>query len=96
MLGPSGSGKSTLALAIAGLLGRDLPGEWRGSLEVGSTNVRLAAPSVTGSVGVVFQDPDRQLVMDSAEDDVAFGLENRAWSVSAMRRRVPGALDEVG
>jgi energy-coupling factor transport system ATP-binding protein len=95
VLGPSGSGKSTLALAIAGLLGRDMPGEWHGSLTVGATDVRVAAPSVTGAVGVVFQDPDRQLVMDTAEDDVAFGLENRSWPAEAMRRRVPVALDEV-
>jgi energy-coupling factor transport system ATP-binding protein len=96
VVGPSGSGKSTLASAIAGLLGRDLPGEWLGSLTVGGTDVRAAAPAVTGSVGVVFQDPDRQLVMDTADDDVAFGLENRAWSRGAMRERVPTALDDVG
>jgi energy-coupling factor transport system ATP-binding protein len=44
----------------------------------------------------VFQDPSRQIVMDRVEDDVAFGLENRAWSRDAMIARVPDALAAVG
>jgi energy-coupling factor transporter ATP-binding protein EcfA2 len=84
VLGPSGSGKSTLVLGLAGLLGRDVPGRIDGTLDVG------------GPVGVVFQDPGDQLVMERVEDDVAFGLESRGWSRAAMRDRVPGALDEVG
>ena len=85
MLGPSGSGKSTLALGLAGLLGRDIPGRTMGTLEVGS-----------GDRGLVFQDADRQLVMDRVEDDVAFGLESRGWPLHRMRQRVPRALDDVG
>ena len=49
-----------------------------------------------GRVGLLFQDPDRQLVMERAEDDVAFGLENRGWPRDAMLRRVPEALAEAG
>ena len=84
MLGPSGSGKSTLALALAGLLPRELPGRLIGELRVGA------------SVGLVFQDPASQIVMERAEDDVAFGLENLGWDRGAMRARVPEALEEVG
>jgi energy-coupling factor transport system ATP-binding protein len=59
--------------------------------------VTTAAPgTIGGRVGVVFQDPGSQLVMDTAEDDVAFGLENRAWAWRDMRERVPDALAEVG
>jgi energy-coupling factor transport system ATP-binding protein len=47
-------------------------------------------------VGLVLQDPSAQLVMERVEDDVAFGLENRAWAPSAMRDRVPDALAGVG
>jgi energy-coupling factor transport system ATP-binding protein len=85
VLGPSGSGKSTLALALAGLLGDDVPGEISGSIEVG-----------TGDRGLVFQDADRQLIMERVDDDVAFGLESRAWPLMAMRARVPVALAQVG
>lgn len=84
VVGPSGSGKSTLALAIAGLVPRDLPGEVQGEL------------AVDGDVGLVFQDPDRQLVMERVEDDVAFGLESRGWSRPEMVERVPEALAAVG
>ena len=47
-------------------------------------------------VGIVFQDPASQLVMDRAADDVAFGLENREWALDAMRARVPEALATLG
>jgi energy-coupling factor transport system ATP-binding protein len=47
-------------------------------------------------VGLVLQDPTTQLVMERVEDDVAFGLENRAWQRDAMHARIPQALAEVG
>jgi energy-coupling factor transport system ATP-binding protein len=97
VVGPSGSGKSTLARAIAGLVPRDIPGEWSGSLRVGDLEVSTAAPAeVANRVGILFQDPASQLVMDRAGDDVAFGLEDRAWPLAEMRARVPGALRDVG
>ncbi|HET7027625.1 MAG TPA: ATP-binding cassette domain-containing protein, partial [Candidatus Limnocylindrales bacterium] len=96
-VGPSGSGKSTLARAIAGLIPSEVPGDWTGSLRVGDLEVeRAARATVSAAVGLVFQDPGSQLVMERAGDDVAFGLENRAWPLAAMRARVPEALAEVG
>ena len=97
VVGPSGSGKSTLALAIGGLVPREHAGEWRGRLLVDGLDSATASPTeIAGRVGLVFQDPESQLVMDRVEDDVAFGLENRAWPVDAMRRTVPAALEAVG
>jgi len=97
VIGPSGSGKSTLALALAGLVPRELPGEWQGSLRVdGLDPVTASGAEVAARVGLVFQDPGSQLVMDRVEDDVAFGLESRGWPLEAMRVRVPEALAEVG
>ena len=97
VVGPSGSGKSTLGLALAGLIPRDVPGEVRGELNVGGLDPRTAAPGIMAArIGIVFQDPGAQLVMERVEDDVAFGLENRAWSRSAMLRRVPKSIAEVG
>jgi energy-coupling factor transport system ATP-binding protein len=46
--------------------------------------------------GIVLQDPASQLVMERVGDDVAFGLENLAWPMVAMRARVPEALAAVG
>ncbi len=97
VVGPSGSGKSTLGLAIAGLVPREIPGAFEGSVEVDGTETRAWEPAgLAGRVGVVFQDPDSQLVMERVEDDVAFGLENRGWPRDRMLARVPEALREAG
>jgi energy-coupling factor transporter ATP-binding protein EcfA2 len=96
-VGPSGSGKSTLARALAGLVPRDFPGEWRGRIRVGDLETdRASQAELSARVGIVFQDPASQLVMERVGDDVAFGLENRAWPSEAMRARVPEALAEMG
>ena len=97
VLGPSGSGKSTLALAIGGLLPREIPASMGGLLSLDGQEIRGLPPtSVAARVGMVWQDPDSQLVMERVEDDVAFGLENRGWALPAMRERVPEALTQVG
>jgi energy-coupling factor transport system ATP-binding protein len=97
VVGPSGSGKSTLALAVAGLVPREFAGEWRGRISVdGLDPVTASAAGLAARVGLVFQDPESQLVMERVEDDVAFGLESRGWARDAMRARVPEALAEVG
>ncbi len=97
VVGPSGSGKSTLALAIAGLIPRDVPATVGGSLDLDDEPVLgLERSALAGRVGLVFQDPATQLVMERVEDDVAFGLETRGWAVERMRRRVPEALAEAG
>jgi energy-coupling factor transport system ATP-binding protein len=97
VVGPSGSGKSTLGLALAGLVPRDLPAVMGGSLTVDRDETRsLDPPELASRVGLVFQDPGSQLVMERVEDEVAFGLENRGWPRAAMRERVPEALRDAG
>jgi energy-coupling factor transport system ATP-binding protein len=97
VVGPSGSGKSTLALAIGGLVGGEIPAEVTGQLELDGRAVGgLVRADVAARVGLVFQDPESQLVMDRVEDEVAFGLENRAWAPAAMRGRVDEALASGG
>ena len=97
IVGPSGSGKSSLGLALAGLIPRDLPGEVTGDLSVAGLDPRTAGPGeVAARVGLVFQDPGSQLVMERVEDDVAFGLENRGWSRTEMSSRVPAAIADAG
>ena len=97
VLGPSGCGKSTLARALAGIVPHALAGSWSGHLWVDGSDVSATAPSLLGErVGLVFQDPESQLVMPRVEDEVAFGLENRGWPLAAMRERIPEALAEAG
>ena len=68
-----------------------------GVLELDGDDVRGSGLAAIGArVGLVLQDPSAQLVMERAEDDVAFGLENRAWARDDMQRRVPEALDAAG
>ena len=96
-MGPSGSGKSTLALALAGLVPREIPGDFTGELDVdGLDPVTADGSAVAARVGLVFQDPESQLVMERVEDDVAFGLESRGWTVEDMRVRIPEVLAETG
>ena len=105
VVGSSGSGKSTVARAVAGLLPSQFPGEWQGSLRIGDVEVARADPldddelpitTARLGAGIVLQDPASQLVMERVGDDVAFGLENSAWPMVAMRHRVPEVLAQVG
>jgi energy-coupling factor transporter ATP-binding protein EcfA2 len=91
LLGPSGAGKSTLLAALAGLLAKD-SGEQEGSVTIGGRDARAAREQV----GIVFQDPESQLVMSRAGDDVAFGLENRGVAAAEIWPRVDAALAAVG
>src|ERR1700760_400975 len=91
LLGPSGAGKSTLLAALAGLLPDD-SGESEGTVEVDGHDPRKARERV----GILFQDPQTQLVMARSGDDVAFGLENRGVPEAEIWPRVSDALDRVG
>ena len=97
VLGPSGSGKSTLARALAGLVPHVVPGRWQGGLRVGGLEVAETPARLLGErIGLVFQDPDSQLVMSRVDDEVAFGLENRAWPRPEMVSGVREALAQAG
>jgi energy-coupling factor transporter ATP-binding protein EcfA2 len=97
VIGPSGSGKSTLARALTGLVPHELPGTWAGSLRVGERDVASTPPQLLSArAGIVFQEPESQLVMPRVEDEVAFGLENRGWERPAMQARVREVLADVG
>jgi energy-coupling factor transport system ATP-binding protein len=91
LLGPSGAGKSTLLAALAGLLPPE-SGEREGVVEVDGRDPREARDRI----GMVFQDPQSQLVMERAGDDVAFGPENRGTPPQDIPRLVSDALRLVG
>ena len=91
LLGPSGAGKSTLLAALAGLLPED-SGESEGTVEIDGLDPRKAREHV----GIVFQDPQTQLVMSRSGDDVAFGLENRGVPAAEIWPRVDEAFAAVG
>src|SRR5215469_1575875 len=79
LTGSSGCGKSTLALALAGLIPSRVGGHLRGSVYLGSENLStMSVHEAAQRVGIVFQNPDNQLVQLNVEDEVAFGPENLA------------------
>jgi energy-coupling factor transporter ATPase len=94
VLGANGCGKSTLARLLGGL---EKPGGARHAFACGhdllNEEGRLAARR---DVGVLFQNPENQLVAQCVEDDVAFGLENLAWPAAEIRRRVDEMLARFG
>ncbi|MGY1810615.1 ABC transporter ATP-binding protein [Blastococcus sp. SYSU D00669] len=91
LTGASGSGKSTFLAAVAGIL------EAEGTEVAGSLTVDGEPPrAARGRLGLLMQDPDSQLVMTRAGDDVAFGLENAGLPPAGIWPRVDEALAAVG
>ena len=93
ILGSNGSGKSTLAKHFNAIL---LPSG--GSVHVygmDTSNEELLIP-VRRKVGMVFQNPDNQIVANVVEEDVAFAPENLGVASPEIRRRVDAALKQVG
>ena len=96
LLGPSGSGKSTLIRALAGLVPHFHGGRFEGRVVVAGLDTRDARPAeLAGTVATVFQDPEDQVVMTIAANEVAFGLENLGVPPPEIWPRVERALDSV-
>ncbi len=92
VLGPNGSGKSTFARLLNALI---LPLEGRVLIKGMDTREPSNLWSVRQQVGMVFQNPDNQIVGTVVEEDVAFGLENLGVEPKEIRRRVEDVLDKV-
>ena len=93
VLGHNGSGKSTLAKHFNAIL---LPTE--GSVTVGGVDTADEEKlyDIRSEVGMVFQNPDNQIVATVVEEDVAFALENLGVPPEEIRERVDDALKKVG
>ena len=88
LTGANGGGKSLFCLALAGLLG---PRAGR----VLADGVALAPHEpARASVGMVFQEPEGQLVAPTLEEEIAFPLENLGWERAAIRERVRRLVEE--
>lgn len=97
VLGPSGCGKSTFALTLNGLVPHAVPADVEGSVRVGGVLTRDATVAeLSEHAGMVFQDPDAQLVARTVFDEVCFGPENRLVPVGEVEARAESALRAVG
>ena len=97
LLGPSGSGKSTLSLAMNGLIPHAVPAALTGRVEVAGMDAAThSVAQLSTQVGIVFQDPDAQLVTGTLLDEVAFGPENLRLPAAEVLARAESALRRVG
>ncbi len=93
VLGRNGSGKSTLAKHLNAIL---TPTAGRVLVCGMDTADESQLLRIRASVGMVFQNPDNQIVANVVEDDVAFAPENLGVEPQEIRRRVDAALRQVG
>ena len=93
IIGVNGSGKSTLAKHMNGLM---LPAEGTVIVDGMITSTDEFIWKIRQTVGMVFQNPDNQMVSAVVEDDIAFGPENLGVEPEEIRRRVDMSLRAVG
>lgn len=93
ILGPNGCGKSTLARHLNVLL---LPDEGTVWIDGKKTSDRNMLYEIRNQVGMVFQNPDNQIIGTCVEEDVAFGPENKCVEPSKIREIVDMCLSIVG
>ena len=93
VLGHNGCGKSTVAKLINGIL---VPNKGKVTVEGMDTSDEEKTVDIRKTVGMVFQNPDNQIVATIIEDDVAFGPENLGVEPSEIRKAVDSALKAVG
>lgn len=97
LAGPSGCGKSTLALALSGLVPQRVRGRTAGQVYIGRRRLaEMEISQISQLVGIVFQNPDDQLIHPMVEDEVAFGPQNLALAPEEVRSRVEEALTATG
>lgn len=93
VLGHNGSGKSTLAKLTNGIL---FPQQGKVLVDGSETKPDDSIFDIRKKVGMVFQNPDNQIVASIVEEDVAFGVENLGVPPQECRRRVDEAMKTVG
>jgi energy-coupling factor transporter ATP-binding protein EcfA2 len=95
--GPSGCGKSSLCRCFNGLIPHFYGGKISGKVEVqGINTITSPMKEITGKVGMIFQDPENQLVTSDVEREIAFGLENLAFPRDLIAKRIEESLDTLG
>ncbi|AZV57182.1 ABC transporter ATP-binding protein [Clostridium sp. AWRP] len=95
--GRSGSGKSTLARAIIGTVPNFYGGTIGGEIKIDGKDVgNMSHKDRAENITMVFQDPERQLMMNKVHREIAFGLENVGADEDVIKRRVYEALQFTG
>jgi len=97
LLGNSGSGKTTLLRALGGLVPHFHGGRFEGRVKIDGRDTRTSRPAdLAGTVAMLFQDPEEQVVLTRVSREVAFGLENMGTPPQQILPRALSALAAVG
>ncbi len=91
LMGPNGAGKTTLARCLNGLL---LPTEGEVLVDDMNTNEAARISEIRRLVGMVFQNPENQIVSTTVEREIAFGLENLGMDYERMHETVDKMLEQ--
>lgn len=97
LTGPSGGGKSTLCRLINGLIPHFYGGRLEGKVIVDGIDVKNSSVSeLSKHVGMVFQNPQNQIVNLIVEEEIAFGLENMMYPEDLIEERIKWVLEILG
>lgn len=93
--GPSGAGKTTLCMAAAGILEHEFGGEKNGRITILGRNVKdyESLSEISGHVGMVFDDPEAQLIFTSVEEEILSALERRGLSAEEIASRLSSIME---
>ena len=93
LCGETGSGKTSLIRCMNGLIPQFYPGFYKGSVEVlGKNTVEIPISELSRDIGIVFQNPENQLIAMNVEHEIAFGLENLAVPREDMIKRIEESI----
>jgi energy-coupling factor transport system ATP-binding protein len=91
--GPSGCGKSTLLKCLNGLIPNSYKGILSGEIQLhGNSITGLSLRDLAQQVGTMLQDPDKQIIGSTVEQEIAFGMENLGMARAEMRQRISDVL----
>ena len=91
IVGRNGSGKTTLARVMAGLVTPD-----RGKVEIAGVEVAQDRKAALGTVGILFQNPDHQIIFPTVEEEIAFGLTQMGQSKGEAADATRQILERLG
>src|SRR5579859_2950349 len=94
--GPSGCGKSTLLKCLNGLIPNSYHGALSGEIQLGGRLIKkLTLRDLAPQVGTMLQDPDKQIIASTVEQEIAFGMENLNTPREEMHKRIEGVLQQL-
>src|SRR5229473_3133061 len=94
--GPSGCGKSTLLKCLNGLIPNSYHGTLSGEIQLEGRSIKgLTLRDLAKQVGTMLQDPDKQIIASTVEQEIAFGMENVNTPRAEMRQRITEVLKQL-